>query len=135
MWVCWAHRYAALEQKLGEIDRARAIYVHSATLAHPQRDRDFWTLWNDFEVAHGNEDTFREMLRIKRSVQAAFSNTHFNTTIVDASAAPSGELLPLLACTSASTLLIGLPCPRGTQEGPPSMAKHWYIWIRVAVDF
>jgi pre-mRNA-splicing factor SYF1 len=27
-------------------------------------------------VKHGNEDTFREMLRIKRSVAAAFSMTH-----------------------------------------------------------
>lgn len=29
--------------------------------------------WHDFEVAHGNEETFREMLRTKRSVQMAFS--------------------------------------------------------------
>ena len=30
-------------------------------------------MWHDFEVQHGNEDTFREMLRIKRSVQAQFN--------------------------------------------------------------
>ena len=30
-------------------------------------------MWHDFEVRHGNEDTFREMLRIKRSVQAQFN--------------------------------------------------------------
>lgn len=105
-----AHRYAGLEQKLGEIDRARAIYVHSSTLAHPQRDREFWSLWNDFEVAHGNEDTFREMLRIKRSVQAAFSNTHFNTTIVDASAAPSGApMQPLSQIDVLHVLLVEHP--------------------------
>lgn len=40
------------------------------------------------QVAHGNEDTFREMLRIKRSVAASFSQTHFNTTIIDAATAP-----------------------------------------------
>ncbi|XKL67317.1 hypothetical protein PGB90_002808 [Kerria lacca] len=51
--------YAKLETKLGEIERARAIYVTS----------DFWEMWSDFEVAHGNEDTLMEMLRIKRSVQ------------------------------------------------------------------
>lgn len=33
----------------------------------------FWKVWHDFEVRHGNEDTFREMLRIKRSVQAQFN--------------------------------------------------------------
>lgn len=29
--------------------------------------------WREFEIAHGNEDTFREMLRIKRSVQALYT--------------------------------------------------------------
>ena len=33
----------------------------------------FWKAWHDFEVKHGNEDTFREMLRIKRSVQAQYN--------------------------------------------------------------
>jgi hypothetical protein len=28
--------------------------------------RPYWDAWNEFEVRHGNEDTFREMLRIKR---------------------------------------------------------------------
>lgn len=31
----------------------------------------------DFEVRHGNEDTIREMLRIRRSVQATY-NTQVN---------------------------------------------------------
>ncbi len=80
-------RYAALERKVGEVDRARAIYVHASTLADPRTDREFWNEWNQFEVKHGNEDTFREMLRIKRSVAASFSQTHFNTSVVDASVA------------------------------------------------
>ncbi|CAN0534218.1 unnamed protein product, partial [Ectocarpus sp. 8 AP-2014] len=29
--------------------------------------------WHEFEVAHGNEETFREMLRTKLSVQMSFS--------------------------------------------------------------
>jgi len=71
-------RYAALECKLGEIDRARGIYTHASHLADPRKDKAFWEDWNAFEVKHGNEDTFREMLRIKRSVAAAFSMTHYN---------------------------------------------------------
>ena len=39
----------------------------------PKLNEGFWTTWHDFEVAHGNEDTFREMLRVKRSVKAHFS--------------------------------------------------------------
>ena len=38
---------------------------------------DFWQIWKEFEVKHGNEDTLREMLRIKRSVQAVY-NTQVN---------------------------------------------------------
>ena len=34
---------------------------------------DFWQTWKEFEVKHGNEDTLREMLRIKRSVQAVYN--------------------------------------------------------------
>ena len=68
-------RYANLERKLGEIDRARAIYMHGAQQVDPDRDENkYWQNWNDFEVASGNEDTFREMLRIKRSVKAVFAN-------------------------------------------------------------
>lgn len=54
-----AVKYAALERKLGEIDRARAVYVFASALADPRVDKVFWEAWNDFEVQHGNEDTFR----------------------------------------------------------------------------
>jgi len=66
-------RYANLERKLGEVDRARAIYMHGSQEVDPKLNEDFWATWHDFEVAHGNEDTFREMLRVKRSVKAHFS--------------------------------------------------------------
>ncbi|KAL7329289.1 pre-mRNA-splicing factor syf1 [Mucor circinelloides] len=65
-------RYAELERKLGEIDRARAIYGFASQLFDPRTQPGFWKTWHDFEVQHGNEDTFKEMLRIKRSVQATF---------------------------------------------------------------
>ncbi|KAI5590711.1 hypothetical protein POPTR_004G035600v4 [Populus trichocarpa] len=70
-------KYADLEKNLGEIDRARGIYVFASQFADPRSDLDFWNQWHEFEVQHGNEDTFREMLRIKRSVSASYSQTHF----------------------------------------------------------
>jgi pre-mRNA-splicing factor SYF1 len=76
-------RFARLERKLGELDRARGLYIHGSQLANPQQDEDFWEEWNAFEVRHGNEDSFREMLRIKRSVTASFSQVHFNMTSVE----------------------------------------------------
>ncbi|KAJ8643888.1 hypothetical protein MRB53_005636 [Persea americana] len=70
-------KYAELEKSLGEIDRARGIFVFASQFADPRSDADFWNKWHGFEVLHGNEDTFREMLRIKRSVSASYSQTHF----------------------------------------------------------
>lgn len=70
-------KYAELEKSLGEIDRARGIYVFASQFADPRSDLEFWNKWHEFEVQHGNEDTFREMLRIKRSVFASYSQTHF----------------------------------------------------------
>jgi len=148
---------------VGEVDRARTIYVHASSLSDPRSDPAFWNGWNDFEVRafttparrccsssplrrsvrtggpflvlpcslqmptadglweaadargpssqhfarkaqlvklcsqkplqvkFGNEDTFREMLRIKRSVAASFSQLHFNTAIIDSATGPSSS--------------------------------------------
>ncbi|KAF9683515.1 hypothetical protein SADUNF_Sadunf04G0021800 [Salix dunnii] len=77
-------KYADLEKNLGEIDRARGIYVFASQFADPRSDLDFWNRWHAFEVQHGNEDTFREMLRIKRSVSASYSQKDQRLNIDDA---------------------------------------------------
>eukprot|EP01017_Pseudomicrothorax_dubius_P029249 TRINITY_DN3538_c0_g1_i2.p1 TRINITY_DN3538_c0_g1~~TRINITY_DN3538_c0_g1_i2.p1 ORF type:complete len:768 (+),score=176.01 TRINITY_DN3538_c0_g1_i2:60-2363(+) len=67
-------RYSALERKLGEIDRARGIYVHLSQFTDPSLDLySLWRTWEEFEVHHGNEDTYREFMRIRRSVQAKYA--------------------------------------------------------------
>lgn len=70
-------KFAEMERRLGEIDRARAIYGHASQFCDPRTVPTFWQKWEAFEVQHGNEDTFKEMLRIKRSVQAQY-NTDVN---------------------------------------------------------
>jgi pre-mRNA-splicing factor SYF1 len=65
-------KFAEMERRLGEIDRARAIYGHASQFCDPRTNPAFWQKWESFEVQHGNEDTFKEMLRIKRSVQAQY---------------------------------------------------------------
>uniref|UniRef100_A0A7N0UZS8 Pre-mRNA-splicing factor SYF1 n=1 Tax=Kalanchoe fedtschenkoi TaxID=63787 RepID=A0A7N0UZS8_KALFE len=72
-------KFAELEKNLGEIDRARALYTYASQLADPRSDPKFWEQWKDFEVQHGNVDTFREMMRIQRSVSASYHQTHFIT--------------------------------------------------------
>ena len=58
-----------MERKLGEIDRARAIFMYASQFCDPRVVVSLWREWHKFEVQHGNEETFREMLRVKRSVQ------------------------------------------------------------------
>ncbi|KAF3952812.1 hypothetical protein CMV_021667 [Castanea mollissima] len=59
-------QYAKLEEDYGLAKRAMKVY-DQATKAVP----------NNEKVQHRNEDTFREMLRIKRSVSASYIQTHF----------------------------------------------------------
>ena len=70
-------KFPDMEKRLGELDRARAIYGHASQFCDPRTNPGFWTKWESFEVQHGNEDTFKEMLRVKRSVQAQY-NTDVN---------------------------------------------------------
>jgi pre-mRNA-splicing factor SYF1 len=70
-------RFAEMERRLGEIDRARAIYQHGSQYCEPSREPAYWDAWRAFEVNHGNEDTFRDMLRVKRAVQAQYSSVNF----------------------------------------------------------
>jgi pre-mRNA-splicing factor SYF1 len=43
-------RFAEMETKLGEIDRARAIYGHCSQMCDPRVTPEFWQSWKDFEV-------------------------------------------------------------------------------------
>eukprot|EP00531_Pseudo-nitzschia_arenysensis_P000770 CAMPEP_0116128198 /NCGR_PEP_ID=MMETSP0329-20121206/7234_1 /TAXON_ID=697910 /ORGANISM="Pseudo-nitzschia arenysensis, Strain B593" /LENGTH=960 /DNA_ID=CAMNT_0003622325 /DNA_START=199 /DNA_END=3081 /DNA_ORIENTATION=- len=70
--------FANMETSLQEIDRARAVFTYGAQMADPRRNDEYWNAWNEFEISHGNEETFREMLRIKRSVEASFSTVNYN---------------------------------------------------------
>ncbi|SOV07008.1 Pre-mRNA-splicing factor SYF1 [Ustilago sp. UG-2017a] len=81
-------RFADLERKLGEIDRARAIYAHASQFCDPRTHTEFWKQWNQFEIETGSENTFREMLRIKRSVQAQFNT---DVSYIAASAVTSAQ--------------------------------------------
>ncbi|RLN13396.1 hypothetical protein C2845_PM09G08010 [Panicum miliaceum] len=64
-------RFADLETGLREDERTRALYVYAAGFSDPGAHPEFWRRWGEFEVAHGDESTFREMLRLKRTVATA----------------------------------------------------------------
>ena len=76
--------FAKMEASLQEIDRARAAFTYGSQMADPRRKPEYWKDWHEFEVINGIEETFREMLRIKRSVQAAFSTVNYNAADIGA---------------------------------------------------
>ncbi|KAJ0083138.1 hypothetical protein Patl1_10864 [Pistacia atlantica] len=73
-------KYAELEKSLGEIDRARAVYVFASQFADPRSDSDFWNRWHEFEddakdklkQAGVLED---EMAALERQLAPATENT------------------------------------------------------------
>lgn len=68
----FAERFASMETRLGELERARGIYKHACEVADPRRRgmfEMFWNSWSTFELEYGTEDTFRDMLREKKMVQ------------------------------------------------------------------
>jgi len=86
-------RFSDVEVKLGEVDRARSILAHGSQFCDPRKDKEFWEKWHQFEVHHGNEDTFREMLRIKRSVQLQYTQISFSGHDMAAAAAAGNAIL------------------------------------------
>eukprot|EP00173_Palmaria_palmata_P002416 Plantae.Rhodophyta-Palmaria_palmata.ctg2552.p1 GENE.Plantae.Rhodophyta-Palmaria_palmata.ctg2552~~Plantae.Rhodophyta-Palmaria_palmata.ctg2552.p1 ORF type:complete len:483 (+),score=114.75 Plantae.Rhodophyta-Palmaria_palmata.ctg2552:141-1451(+) len=104
-------RYAKMEARLGEIDRARGVFAHGAEVADPRSGPQFaayWTAWNTFELEHGSEDTFRDMLRVKRSVQMQNADVHLMTSVaagagtIEAAAAAESERKVAAAAAAAA---------------------------------
>ncbi|KJP88707.1 hypothetical protein AK88_01588 [Plasmodium fragile] len=67
--------YIDMEYKLNEYQRVRALYIYTAQFTNPSVHVSFYQDWREFEALHGNEHTFRDMIRIKRSVLSLFSNS------------------------------------------------------------
>ena len=76
-------RFAKLERKLGEIDRARTIYSHLSQFCNPNSQQTqpklFWSIWEKFEVHCGDQDTYKDLVRTKRSVELRYSSVVENT--------------------------------------------------------
>lgn len=49
------------------------MYIYVNQFTDPRDDADgLWKTWEMFEVEHGDKETFKEYLRIKRSVEAKY---------------------------------------------------------------
>ncbi|KAG6620112.1 pre-mRNA-splicing factor SYF1-like protein [Phytophthora cinnamomi] len=101
-------KFAQMETKLGEFDRARAIYAHSSQFCDPrQHEKSFWKVWHEFEVSHGSEHTFLEMLRIKRSVVAQYSQVNYVASEVAPQAEETAKIPGMVAASTPAPTVPG----------------------------
>lgn len=68
--------FITLERKLGEIDRVRALFNYMANYTDPGNSfiEKFWSNWHEFEVVYGSEESYREMMKVKRTTEIKFSS-------------------------------------------------------------
>ena len=114
-------RFADMERQLGEIDRARAIFSHASQYCNPSTVLSLWSAWREFEIQHGNEETFKEMLRTKRSVEQLFSTHNFvaASTLAEASTVASD-----MAFESAGASSGGSGSGMAVDAAPPPAPHH-----------
>lgn len=65
-------RYADMEEKLKDFDRARSIYINCSEISDLRISYKFWRAWKKFEITHGTEDSRIKMLRTMRYKQAVY---------------------------------------------------------------
>jgi len=78
-------RFAKVERKLGEVERARNVYTHLSQFCNPlglhqgegatsNWSQVFWSVWEKFEIQHGDEDSYTDYARVKRSVELRYGS-------------------------------------------------------------
>lgn len=71
----WCIKYASMESKIGEHERARRIFMHGSQFADPAKAAEFWEAYEQFENAHGTKDTFAEMLSQKNIAAQKYNSS------------------------------------------------------------
>lgn len=68
-------RFIKFETTNHELTRARALFRYAGGLGNPQHHmmKTTWRAWEEFELEHGTEDTYKQMLKFKREVAKEFA--------------------------------------------------------------
>lgn len=61
--------FAKLETKLNEIPRAREVLKYGAQLLPPSKNSELWNYWDEFELKYGDKEKYKEMLKLKRTLE------------------------------------------------------------------
>ncbi|CCC67774.1 hypothetical protein NCAS_0A12160 [Naumovozyma castellii] len=60
--------FADAETSGGEITRSREILEYGARLIPPAKNTSLWNYWETFELKHGDKETYKDMLKLKRKL-------------------------------------------------------------------
>lgn len=71
--IRFAMEFAQFETEQKEYVRARALYRHIGGMGIGRLYLPIWDKWEKFELTHGNEASYKEMLRYKRAVEKRFA--------------------------------------------------------------
>jgi len=69
-------KWAEIEQRLGDINRAWSIYVYASSICDLRTSPQLWTKWEAFEIRYGGEYSLNKMLGIKRMVEAKYNDVN-----------------------------------------------------------
>ncbi|EDO14509.1 hypothetical protein Kpol_286p2 [Vanderwaltozyma polyspora DSM 70294] len=61
--------FCKVEEELNEIYRAREILTFGSKLLPPSKNEDLWNYWDKFELNHGDKSTYKEMLKLKKTLE------------------------------------------------------------------
>jgi pre-mRNA-splicing factor SYF1 len=101
--------YCGFEQRLGQLERGRKLLAHGSQYANPKKFEYFWDFWKNYEISHGNEETYKNMKRVRRAVEIAFSDKHFNTLDVGTELMEDEPTNPnTVEVSSAPKLVVGI---------------------------
>ena len=82
----WAMKYASFEIKLGELDRARDIYINGSQFADPNKFQLYWDTFEAFEQKYGTTETYKNMLSLKNyAIEKYGTDIHMGTINEDQS--------------------------------------------------
>jgi pre-mRNA-splicing factor SYF1 len=70
--VQFAFRFIEFETTNNQFTRVRLVFKYLAGLKPPSESDTVWDKWEAFELTHGDENTFKDMLRFKRIIYSQF---------------------------------------------------------------
>lgn len=69
-------KFIQFESDQGQLVRVRTLFKFISKLGNPEAEKfkKIWSDWENFELKHGDESSFKDMLRFKRSIKVEFEN-------------------------------------------------------------